>query len=512
MASQVIERELLDDYLFSSLSWCAVDWRSEPGLLGHALDCLRHLASCSYRNGQAGFMHLPLFLILDLVALATAGDRTCFVSDRPGGLAPGERALRLDYENLVLAAILQDLSFGTARERMGLAASQGPSSDIDAVCRLVEMLLRRIAHFYPTHVEINTIGLRSVSLPSAAEIGAGHLEDAAGRVAERGIDLGAGLQEFLSALITRMVWTDLLSGEDIFELEHRGVLNHEGLRIGCRQINEVANRLLAAQLPRVRVYEPAHDAFTDEHDESTYPRGGFSGLTNRGSFENLVRSELVYMESDQSLSLFDLRFVEGELLYYLRNEGILRRRRRRLHVYIDASAALFAKTPEHEYPFSTLTAGLVTQLVRDCARQFAEEAFGATITFVLAGAGELHAERVREESRLLALVLREEIHKGIAGVACVDALDFEALEQERALSVALVVSLDPEQGRGLLAGLEGVRDRRRGLSVQLLEIGPQTLDVSGLHLGLAGVSFADVSALRARLYARLLGATAHGTV
>src|SRR5690349_22712781 len=65
-------------------------------------------------------------------------------------------------------------------------------------------------------------------------------------------------------------------------------------------------------------------------DDAAFPQGGFSSVSNVGSLENLVTSELVYMEDDAGLDLFDMRYVEGELLYYTRDESLVVRRRRRV--------------------------------------------------------------------------------------------------------------------------------------------------------------------------------------
>ena len=62
-------------------------------------------------------------------------------------------------------------------------------------------------------------------------------------------------------------------------------------------------------------------------DEDHYPTGGFSSIATTGTMENLVISELIYMEDPADkdaaggVDLFDLRYAEGELLYYTRDES-----------------------------------------------------------------------------------------------------------------------------------------------------------------------------------------------
>ena len=52
-----------------------------------------------------------------------------------------------------------------------------------------------------------------------------------------------------------------------------------------------------------------------------YPVGGISELSNRGNMENLLRSELLYTEVDSEVDLFEVRYLERELLYYQRDSN-----------------------------------------------------------------------------------------------------------------------------------------------------------------------------------------------
>jgi len=102
-----------------------------------------------------------------------------------------------------------------------------------------------------------------------------------------------------------------------------------------------------------------HDAGSETAftDGTTYPTGGFSGLTNQGTLENLLTSELAYMDDiSGSISLFDMRYVDGELLYYLRDEGTMRRRRRTIHFIIDPDDLHF-----YQYPGSPGQNGILAQ-------------------------------------------------------------------------------------------------------------------------------------------------------
>ena len=65
-------------------------------------------------------------------------------------------------------------------------------------------------------------------------------------------------------------------------------------------------------------------------DEDTYPVGGFTSLSTKGTVESLLQSQLAYMEREPELrpDLFDVKYVRDELYYYSRDENQFLRRRR----------------------------------------------------------------------------------------------------------------------------------------------------------------------------------------
>jgi hypothetical protein len=71
----------------------------------------------------------------------------------------------------------------------------------------------------------------------------------------------------------------------------------------------------------------AREVPVDAEESDHYPAGGFDAISTRGSFENLVRTEVAYVgegcAEPGGVDLFDVRFVEGELLFYTRDESPL---------------------------------------------------------------------------------------------------------------------------------------------------------------------------------------------
>src|SRR5262249_20230502 len=143
-----------------------------------------------------------------------------------------------------------------------------------------------------------------------------------------------GLMPVLPALYEGLVAAaremhDALGPEDVFELEHGTALAAFSQRVGLRQVLQAAAEFEAEGAPeRPRVHARRHDVATRILDEDTYPVGGFSSISTRGSIESLLHSQLAYMESGERPDLFDIKFVRDELLYYARDENQFFRRRR----------------------------------------------------------------------------------------------------------------------------------------------------------------------------------------
>lgn len=121
---------------------------------------------------------------------------------------------------------------------------------------------------------------------------------------------------------------ELLGPEDIFELESGTALAQFGQRLALRQILQTATTLgqdISKQKPRSqpRQYSVATNIMEEDH----YPIGGFTSISNKGTVESMVRSELAYIDPEMRPDLFDIKFARNELLYYSRDENQFLRRR-----------------------------------------------------------------------------------------------------------------------------------------------------------------------------------------
>lgn len=211
------------------------------------------------------------------------------------------------------------------------------------------------------------------------------------------------LSERIATLIQR--GTSGFSPSDVYLVRHLPSLATRAQRLAVRQVVEVAEAL-EHKLPRiVRPRDRSGWVATHLEEEDRYPTGGFSALTNSGSPENLVISELVYMEDGEDLDLFDVRFTEGELLYYTRDESAHTRDRRVVHVGL-ASDLVEARVKDPQLPWQRLV--MVLGLLQ------------AVLQRVISWLGEsdlhiyLHpiGDGLEEEIRLLSLVLASPIEAG----------------------------------------------------------------------------------------------------
>jgi hypothetical protein len=254
------------------------------------------------------------------------------------------------------------------------------------------------------------------------------------------------LADLYKALIASSRRTaEVLGPEDIFELEHRTALDDLGQRLALRQVLKAASDFETA-LPRHRIRPRARrmEVPTRILDEDTYPVGGFTSISTRGSVESLLHSQLAFMEADgERPDLFDIKFVRDELLYYARDENqFLRRRRTFVFVFDPDLIATRFKDSELPYQRGVLLLALVVAVVRKLIEWLSTDA----LTFHLLFAGKGENEPLAAERGLLRTLLREQI---VNGTAFVDRLPADQVVKRcsewsrRSLCHCLVIGTDP---------------------------------------------------------------------
>lgn len=183
---------------------------------------------------------------------------------------------------------------------------------------------------------------------------------------------------------------EILGPEDIFDLEHKSALEELGQRLAHRQVLQ-AGAFLEATLPRHKIKPLARrmEVPTKILDEDMYPVGGFTSLSNKGSIESLLHSQLAYMEPQRSAEpdLFDTMFLMDELLYYSRDDNQFMRRRRTF-VLVFSSDLQETRFKDSELPYQrgVMLLGLVHTLVRKLAQWLTTDALNFHLVFP--GVGE----------------------------------------------------------------------------------------------------------------------------
>ena len=360
-----IPLESLQDAILANLSYCGTDQELVDVYAMEAVAWYRHLLGQGHGN-------LTFFLALDVGVLLREGHAMRFASLRDFSTWPEEeRSLRLRYENEFLSRLLHEPRMQEALEILHHA----PASEKNGLhLRLMELLWRALGRYIPQDVMIAPPHLRGYSLNATAWAQREGARERLAAALSKPPAFAAQLAGFLETLSREMRWSSLLCEEDIFELSHWRVLDQEALRIGCRQLGEMARRLGEVDLRELPLPDEDAQDETAFVDETYYPTGGISELTTRGAFENLVLSELIYIEPEEHIDLFDVRFVEGELLFYTRDAGQLRRKRRSIHLILDLDQVFSFKSSGYEYQFSILSLGFCVRLIRDLSVYFEQDA------------------------------------------------------------------------------------------------------------------------------------------
>ncbi len=189
----------------------------------------------------------------------------------------------------------------------------------------------------------------------------------------------------------------LVDDREVFAIDHLEVLGSYGRRLAADHIGAAAAAItgrLPRRLPAKREQRGVKD--TQLADDTLYPAGGFTAITPSASanFENLVTSELVYMEDGPDVvDLFTLRYVEGELLFYTRDDSVFRRHK---HVIVFALGPDLAeaRVKDADVPWQrlVLALGMLVAAIRWLTEQLGHEALTVHLAFpprILAAEREL---------------------------------------------------------------------------------------------------------------------------
>jgi len=222
------------------------------------------------------------------------------------------------------------------------------------------------------------------------------------------------LIELYNALIASSRRTaEILGPEDLFEIEHKTALADLGNSVARRQIVRAAADMVES-LPKhkLKPLEGRQEVPTRILDEDTYPVGGYTSISTRGSIESLLHSQLAFIEPDPNdrPDLFDIKFLRDELFYYSRDENQFLRRRRTfvLALHPDLVETRF-KDAELPYQRGILLLALLVALVNKLTEWLSTDALHFRFLFLGADEKEGDTPLLDDEDELLRTLLREKI-------------------------------------------------------------------------------------------------------
>jgi hypothetical protein len=362
----------------------------------------------------------PVGFVADLGHAAIGADWEA-KSGREATPVPGlPPALTRTYEDYVLGKLYADWTFARAGD--ALRRYQRAEQERDQARGLTFLVQQFRARADFSGVELSPGVIKAL------------LESPAHEVLAQGWDVLSheGLHPLLEELYNSLIGAarrtaEVLAPEDVFELEHGTALAEFGERVALRQVLQAASRL-EATLParRIRPLAGRQEVPTRVLDEDTYPVGGFSSLSTRGTVESLLHSQLAFMETGERPDLFDVKFLRDELLYYARDENhFLRRRRSFVLALFPDLLHTRVKDPALPYQRGVLLLALVLVVVRRLSEWLTTDALLFELLFLRSEDG---AEPLTHERELVEMLFREQIETGT--VVIKTDLAAEALAKE----------------------------------------------------------------------------------
>lgn len=341
----------------------------------------------------------PPGLIADVAVLLT-GVRLPML--QPIAADDALRAAIRAYDDDVLARLVTTARFDDV---LAAFAHQPATSRPQATALVVAAICER-AGFAGTAVSPASLR-RALARPRAERDAAGRTEligPNAVRFADAYLRLARGARQSRA----------LVDEREVFAIDHLETLRDAGGRMTADHIQAAADavaRTLPRRLPSKRDQRGASD--TKMEDDSLYPAGGFASITpggaSTGNIENLVSSELVYMDKDSVVDLFSLRYMEGELLFYTRDDSVFRRHRHLIAIALGPDLD-DARVKDRGLPWQrlVLALGFLVAIIRWLVEQLGDHALVIQIAF--------QPGQLVEEREILALLLEGELARGTVAI------------------------------------------------------------------------------------------------
>ena len=384
---------------------------------------------------------VPPMLTIDLGTLLVDGPRP---------LSPPEVGSQDDLRSI--ASAYAEHVVGRLRAEPALLAVTDAVADAKDKATAVQVIVSRVASALLSEDMGTDLGLarRQIGQPNDELLQAAREGLAAPAVRTA---IAAQLKAMIRAAKRQ---TSLLRPVDAFIVRHLDALESPSDQLAFAQIADAAAALARWVPRRVRARRTARgDAPTRVGDDSAYPVGGYSALATNGPIENLVSSELAYLEPHADLDLFDLRYVFGELLKYTRDESLWTRPRRRIDFVLTKTVLdMRVKVPTLPFQNHVMAQGAVVI----CVERLLEWLSASSLTLNVWVVDELDTH-VDDIARL-RLILADPIALGVTQVearsrwddlplAAADPRDIVVFGTEPSPVDAHLVGLDPGGGLAL---------------------------------------------------------------
>ncbi len=369
---------------------------------------------------DAGDDYLPLTLVHDLGHLLLRGREFRFASAKNLARWPeDERAQRMAYEDRVIGRWAVDPSVTDAHVAI---AGMNPVVRNTAIAHAVGLALSgplrgndEIATCNPAHLR----GYQEQLLTLIPE----QFEEWLDNAPEEKWRLWA--REQLELCIAALPSTRLFRPEDLWEIANLERLPSDSARLALREVNTNASRV-GTLSPTIAnsIRRKAKEVPVDAEEADQYPAGGFDAISTKGTFENLVRSEVAYVgegQEDLGIDLFDIRFAEGELLYYTRDESPMLDARRDVTFVFDRPAEQRFKVPSLPSQTLVLSQALAFAVQGDLVKVFGPA--GSKAKFIWIAGTDADREAAKEEHQLLSFLLGSEVAHRRAELSIVDNWD-----------------------------------------------------------------------------------------
>ena len=340
----------------------------------------------------------PVGFLADVGAIAFGTESVKLAKDAPA-IPSWSAAAARNYEDFLLGKIYADWTFERAAEALRRYAGHDRAKGLAYVVKQ----FRERANL--GGVELSPGVIRGLLARSPEE----NLREGYDSL-ERDGALPILLQQYDDLTRAARRLGEILGGEDVIALEQRTALADMGAYVAHRQILQIAAKF-EARLPArpVRPWAGRKEVPTRVLDEDQYPVGGYSSISNRGSIESLLHSQLAYMETDESPDLFDVKFVRDELFFYSRDENQFLRRRRVFVFVLDPSLAEARfKDPTLPCQRIVLIQSLVLSLIRRLSDWLSQDA----LRFVLLFPKPAESWPLLDEAKLLEVLLIEQRARG----------------------------------------------------------------------------------------------------